>query len=58
MTFDYTLAAAVTAGLLVYLGWEEANAFKKNSLTPSPRRWSATPARRSRSGPPTSIASA
>ena len=21
MTFDYTLAAAVTAGLLVYLGW-------------------------------------
>ena len=21
MTFDYTLAAAVTAGLLIYLGW-------------------------------------
>jgi len=36
----------------------EADAFKKNSPTPSPRRWSATPARRSRSGPPTSIGSA
>ena len=30
----------------------------KNSPTPSPRRWSATPARRLRSGPPTSIGSA
>jgi transposase len=37
---------------------EEADVFKKNSPTPSPRRWSATPARRSRSGPPTSTASA
>jgi transposase len=37
---------------------EEADAFKKNSPTPSPRRWSATPAPRSRSGPPTSTASA
>jgi transposase len=39
-------------------GPAEADAFKKNSPTPSPRKSQAIPARRSRSGPPTSTGSA
>jgi transposase len=37
---------------------EAQEAFKKNSPTPSPRKRQAIPARRSRSGPPTSTGSA